>query len=74
MDPPLYSRFNSYRQLIHCTGCLGLLPCNPKDTLFHELPPSFSYTNWPDPWLLIQCDQPATHHSTEGGPEGSPIP
>ena len=55
-------------QLFCPTGSLGLLPCHPKQALFQQLPPSFSDPNQSDPWLLVQCDQPAANHGTISGP------
>ena len=73
MDPPLNARFNFYSQILRSTGSLGLLTRYPQDALCHEEPPSFSHPNRPEPCLLIQCNQPANHQCTIGGPGGLPV-
>ena len=68
MDPTLYSRFYSSGQLLCPTGGLGLLPRHPQYALFHQVLPSFTNPDWTNPWLLVQCNQPAAHYLSLGGP------
>ena len=62
----LDSRFYTSGQLLCFTGGLGFLTCQPQYPLRHELLPSFSQPDWPDPWLFFQCDQTAVHHLLVG--------
>ena len=73
MDPTLDYHFYSYGQLLSSTGGLGLLHRHHQDALRHEALPSSPQPNWPDPWMLVQCDQPAVHQRSVGGPGGLPI-
>ena len=74
MNPTLYSLFYSYGQLLHYTGSLGLLSRHPQDALRHEAPSSFSHPNRPEHWILVQCNQPATHQRSASGTGGPPVP
>ena len=47
--------------------------CHPNKSLCHQYSTSFSNPNCSDPWLLVQCNQPASHHGLIGGPWGPPI-
>ena len=68
MDLALYPSFNASGYLLCPAGGLGLLTCQPQYTLCHQPPPSFTDPDQPDSWLLVQCDQPATHHSSVVNP------
>ena len=49
MYPTLNACFYSPGQLLHYTDSLGLLPRHPQDALRHEVTPSLSHPNQPDP-------------------------
>ena len=73
MYAALYPQFHSPGQLVYPTGGLCCLPCHPKHALRHQPSPGFSHVDRSDPWLLVQCDQPADHHCAIGVPWGQPI-
>ena len=73
MDPILNFLFYSSGQLLSPAGGLGLLPHHPHDALRHQTPPSFTHPNQPDPWILVQCDQPAAYQCLVGGPGRRPF-
>ena len=74
MDGALYPRLQSSWILRRAAGRLVLWPGHLQKTRRHHAYPCIPHPNRPDPWLLVQRDQPVAHECPIGGPRGPPIP
>ena len=70
--PTLNTCFHPSHQIFSSTHRLFLLNRNTRDVLQHEVAPGLSHSDRPDPWLLVQCDNPTSHKRTVVSPWGTP--